>query len=227
MFVIVQNDPDCPPGTLPGLLTAAGHDFTTIAAYGEAPLPDPAGVTGVIVLGGEMGVHDTGRYPHLLRVLAYITRTLEAGTPLLGICLGGQLVAKAAGGVVHSPSPHGEQGISPVELNREGVADPLLSSVPNPFLTFQLHNDSFELPPGAVLLAGSRACPAQAFRLGEHAYGLQFHPEVDREIVSAWGALSSPPEDFLTGFLADELPFRNSSHPLLANFISLAARSPR
>ncbi|OGU08580.1 MAG: fused gamma-glutamyl-gamma-aminobutyrate hydrolase/peptidase [Geobacteraceae bacterium GWC2_58_44] len=227
MFLMVQNDPHCPPGGCSRLLASSGHPFRTVAAYAEQALPDPAALTGVIVLGGEMGVHDTERFPHLLRVRGFMSQALQAGTPLLGICLGGQLLAQLAGGLVSSPSPHGEKGVRQVNLNQEGAGDPLFLGLPTPFVTFQLHNDSFTVPPGATLLADSASCPAQAFRLGSNAYGVQFHPEVDRAIVSAWGALSAPPVDFLSGFIAAELPFSAASHAIIANFISLAAASRR
>jgi GMP synthase (glutamine-hydrolysing) len=227
MFVIIQNDPQCPPGACGKLLQSSGHPFRTVLGYLDEPLPDPALVTGVIVLGGDMGVHDTARFPHLTRVMAYMARALQAGAPLLGICLGGQLLAQLAGGQVSSPSPHGEKGVCQVTLNQAGASDPLFLGVASPFTTFQLHDDSFAVPPGAVLLAGSRACPAQAFRLGGHAYGLQFHPEVDRAIVSAWDAMSIPPSDLLRGFRAAEARFRAPSHAILANFIRLAALATR
>lgn len=227
MFLIVQNDPQCPPGGCVQLLERSGHPYRSVAGYCDEPFPDAAGLSGVIVLGGEMGVHDTESFPHLVRVRSFMARALEAGTPLLGICLGGQLLAQLAGGQVSSPSPHGEKGVCRVALHQEGASDPLFLGVPGHFVTFQLHRDSFTVPPGAVLLASSTACPAQAFRLGRHAYGLQFHPEVDRAIVSAWGALSEPPADYLAAFLSDELPFNAASHAILANFISLAAASLR
>lgn len=223
MFLIIQNDPQCPPGSLTELITAAGHDFRTVAAYQETELTAPDGVTGIIVLGGEMGVHDTARFPYLARVCALMGEALEKGTPLLGICLGGQLLAHVAGGRVSSPSPHGENGICRVDLNEDGARDPLFSGVDRNFVTFQLHGDSFTVPPGGLLLAASPVCPAQAFRLGKNAYGLQFHPEVDRSIVSHWGTLSTPAVDYLTGFVAEEAPFSASSRTILANFINLAS----
>lgn len=223
MFLIVQNDPHCPAGGLYPLLDASGLPYRIVAAYAAEPFPDPASLTGVVVLGGEMGVHDTLEHPHLPRVLQFITDTLAAGTPLLGICLGGQLLAHATGGVVHSPSCHGEMGICRVELNRQGSLDPLFAGVPTPFVTFQLHNDSFTLPPGATLLASSAACPAQAFRLPGRVYGVQFHPEVDRAIVDAWDGLFTPRADYLSGFIAAESDFNAASRAILANFISLAA----
>lgn len=223
MFLIIQNDPHCPPGSLAGLLSAAGHHFRTVAAYSTAELSAPSGVTGIIVLGGEMGVHDSAQFPHLVRVGALMAEALQTGTPLLGICLGGQLLAQVAGGRVSSPSPCGEKGISRVQLNEEGSRDPFFAGVQQSFVTFQLHQDSFSVPPGALLLAGSPVCPAQAFRLGRAAYGLQFHPEVDRAIVSCWGGLSTPPTDYLTGFLAEEPAFTASSRSILGNFIALAS----
>lgn len=223
MFIIVENDPQCPPGSLPELLAAAGQSFETVAAYRDEPLPDPGQFTGAIVLGGDMGVHETGRFPHLDRVRGFMARALREGTPLLGICLGGQLLAQLAGGRVASPSTHGEKGICQVELTASGAADPLFRGVADPFVTFQLHDDSFTLPPGATLLAGSAACPAQAFRLGGHAYGVQFHPEVDPAIVGCWERLPHPPLNLLTAFHASRRDFDAASRTMLANFISLAA----
>jgi len=227
MFAILQNDPRCPPGSCTSILASAGEPCLVLSCYGDDPLPDPAGLTGVIILGGEMGVHETERFPHLERVSSFMAKALQADTPLLGICLGGQLLAQLAGGLVSSPSTHGEKGICQVALNEAGVCDPLFLGVGNPFVTFQLHDDSFAVPPGAELLAHSAACPAQAFRLGRHAYGLQFHPEVDRPIVSAWGALSRPPRNFLAGFQGAEAQFKAASRAILSNFISLAVTSLR
>ena len=222
MIVIVQNDPHCPPGLCTGLIDAAGGTLHTVAAYADEPFPDLSPVTGVIVLGGEMGVHDTERFPFLERVRTFMTRAIEAGTPLLGICLGGQLLAQLAGGEVSSPSRHGEKGISLVSLTPAGAIDPLFAGLPTDFVTFQLHNDSFSVPPGATLLAGSALCPTQAFRLGRHGYGVQFHPEVERRIVAAWGALSTHPTNLLAGFLEHEDEFNAASRALLANFLTLA-----
>ncbi|QWV96076.1 type 1 glutamine amidotransferase [Geomonas nitrogeniifigens] len=223
MFLIVQNDPHCPAGGLVGILDESGHPYRCLAAYAAEPFPDPATLAGIVVLGGEMGVHDTVEHPHLARVLEFIEAAIKAGTPLLGICLGGQLLSHATGGVVSSPSCHGEMGICRVELNGEGSADPLFAGVPTPFVTFQLHGDSFTVPPGGTLLASSGACPAQAFRLPGSVYGVQFHPEVDRAIVDGWDGLFTPRADYLSGFIAAETEFNAASRAILANFISLAA----
>lgn len=225
MFLIVQNDPECPAGTCAGLLSARGDRYRTVAGYSGDPFPDPLSLAGVIVLGGEMSVYQTERFPYLDRVRHFIAAALKAKTPLLGICLGGQLLAQVAGGTVASPSRHGEKGISRVDLNDDGLADPLFAGLGRSFTTFQLHNDSFTVPPSGTLLASSPACPAQAFRLGGCAYGVQFHPEVDPSIVAAWGAFSFPAEDYLAGFLAQKSAFDAASTAILANFLSLALTS--
>ena len=225
MFVIVLNDPQCPPGSCLQLLAASGQPHATVAACHGELLPDPERLSGAIVLGGDMGVHETGRYPHLDRVRDFMGRALRAGTPLLGICLGGQLLAQLAGGTVASPSPHGEKGIGRVRLSAAGESDPLFAGVPNPFVTFQLHGDSFTPPPGATLLADSAACSAQAFRLGASAYGVQFHPEVDCDIVACWEQIAQPRLDLLSGFRSSQAAFDSASRAILTNFISLAAAS--
>ena len=227
MFVIVQITPQCPPGICLKLLAVSGHPHGTVAAYLDEPFPDPMRLTGVIVLGGEIGVYETARFPYLDRVRNFMEAALQAGTPLLGICLGGQLLAQVAGGTVASPSPHGEKGICPVSLTGAGAADPLFSGVPSPFVTFQLHDDSFTPPPGAALLAGSAACPAQAFRLGASAYAVQFHPEVDRAIVGCWDEMSQSRFGLLTEFQSSQTTYDAVSRTILSNFISLALVSPR
>lgn len=224
MFLIIQNDPLCPAGTCGSMLQSLGQPFTTSAVFGDCDFPALGSLAGVIVLGGEMSVYQTEDFPYLDQVRSFMLQALKAGTPLLGICLGGQLLAQAAGGAVSSPSPHGEQGIATVELVAAADNDPLFEGVTSPFVTFQLHNDSFTPPPGAALLARSQRCPAQAFRLGEHAYGVQFHPEVDRSIVTGWDHLSTPPTDLLSEFLLAEEPFHAASRRIISNFISLALR---
>jgi GMP synthase (glutamine-hydrolysing) len=223
MFLIIQNDPHCPPGSCSEILAESGIPFRTIHAYDEEPFPDRDQLTGVIVLGGEMGVYETESFPYLERVLSFMARLLEAGTPMLGICLGGQLLARVAGGEVSSPSPHGEKGVCQVDLTSAGASDPLFAGLSGRFVTFQLHDDSFTPPRGGILLASSPACPAQAFRVGASAYGLQFHPEVDTAIVSDWGRLSTPALDYLPAFRKAEAPFHAASRAIIANFISLCA----
>ena len=146
--------------------------------------------------------------------------------PLLGICLGGQLLAGVLGARVIADSCFGEKGTLPVTLTAEGRTDSLFAGIGHEFITFQWHNDSFEVPIGGILLASSEACPGQAFRYGNNAWGLQFHPEVNRTIVDVWARWSeetSPHADqFLASFTRMEESYHGASRRLLANFLRIA-----
>lgn len=153
----------------------------------------PAGLdpySGLLLMGGPMGVHDGARYPWLREEDRLLRQALDRKIPVLGVCLGSQLLAKAAGARV-SPGPRKEIGWYPIELTPEGAADPLFRHLPPRFETFEWHGDVFELPPGAVSLASSAQYPHQAFRLGARAYGLLFHLEVTEEMVRRFCSLFS------------------------------------
>ena len=110
---------------------------------------------------------------------------LDACVPLLGICLGAQLIAKAAGAVVMK-APIREVGWYEVRLTDAGACDPLLHGFTRHFDVFQFHEDTFELPPGAVHVIDAPRCPNQGFRIGQHAYGLQFHLEATEQMIQKW-----------------------------------------
>ena len=137
----------------------------------------------LVVLGGDQNVCDRDRLNYLEEELDVIARWLDGGRPLLGVCLGAQLLAHAAGGeVVRGDAP--ELGWCDVMLTDAGHADPVLGFGPQPLPAFQWHSCVARPPQGAALLARSEAC-LQAFRVGA-AWGVQFHPEVTREIVDGW-----------------------------------------
>ena len=225
MLVIIRNDPEVPLGAFTGYLAEAGTPYTTIHPYAGEALPPVRFLSAVIVLGGVMGVHDTDRHPFLVTVKGFIRECVSSGIPFLGICLGGQLLADALGGRV-TPRACGEKGTLPVRLSSEGKNDPLFAGASEEFVTFQWHNDCFATPEGGVLLASSAACPGQAFRFGSNVYGLQFHPEVDRAIVSLWAGESEESADVAARFLADfitgEDAYRGASRLLLNNFLRIA-----
>ena len=145
----------------------------------------PAADAPLIVLGGPMAAYDTDRHPFLAREIELIRRCLERERPVLGICLGAQLLAAAAGARVYHGERGKEIGWAEVELSEAGVADPIWAGFPQCFMTFHWHGDTFDIPDGAVLLASSDRYP-QAFRLGPSAYGVQFHPEVVPVELEAW-----------------------------------------
>lgn len=140
---------------------------------------------GLIILGGHMGVYEADKYKHIKIEMQLIEEALKKNIPILGICLGAQLLAHVLGGSVKKSSEK-EIGWSSINLTSEGLRDPLLSHF-NPRETiFQLHGDTFDIPHSATHLAESEVCRGQAFRYGDKVYGLQFHLEVDAPMIQRW-----------------------------------------
>ncbi|GLI38723.1 type 1 glutamine amidotransferase [Geobacter hydrogenophilus] len=225
MFLIVQNDPEVPAGAYAHYLEEMGVSFRLLCPFAGEELPPAEEAAAVLVLGGAMGVHDTAKHPFLRAVKGFIAKTVAAGIPYLGICLGGQLLAHVLGAPV-TTGANGEKGTLTVTLTPDGGSDPLFAGISSSFRTFQWHNDTFAIPDGGALLASSPACPHQAFRMGARAWGLQFHPEVTREIVAAWARWSdetAPLADrFVEEFAAAEPDFQDASRRILVNFIRIA-----
>jgi GMP synthase (glutamine-hydrolysing) len=163
---------------------AAGHELVEWRPDEEPP-PSHDRFGAVIVFGGSMNVDEEDEHPWLRDEKRHLGELLERGTPMLGICLGSQLVAEAAGGEVRR-APRPEIGWHEIELTPEGEADELLGVMPERFESFQYHHYEWLLPPGGVTLARS-ALALQAFRLGERpVWGLQFHPEVTEPDLGSW-----------------------------------------
>jgi GMP synthase (glutamine-hydrolysing) len=140
---------------------------------------------GLVVLGGPQAADQTDRFPHLRYEKEAIRTAVENGYPVLGICLGAQLIAASLGGrTLRGRAP--EFGWADVTPTAAGRADPLFRHFDGSEQIFQWHSDTFTLPHGAVHLASSRACAQQAFRLRDHVYGLQFHLEADRALIGRW-----------------------------------------
>ncbi len=174
-----------------------------------------------------MSVHDTTEFPFLLQLKTLITDLVHKGTPYLGICLGGQLLAEVLGGTVRLQT-HGEKGCHEISLTRSGAEDPLFSGISRQFVSFQWHSDCFEPPLGALHLARSDACLYQAFRCGRAAYGLQFHPEVTQEVIQEWSEdLDNGRSELLQTFAEKEATYRSVSFRILNNFLRLAQLETR
>jgi GMP synthase (glutamine-hydrolysing) len=145
--------------------------------------PDLAEAAGLILMGGPMSVNDNLSW--LGDEMRAIRDAIDRGRPVLGICLGAQLIAKALGARVYR-NPVREIGWAPVSWTEEAAADPLFRGFSRPETVFHWHGETFDLPDGAERLAYSEACANQAFRIAGNVYGLQFHPEVTPAIIEAW-----------------------------------------
>lgn len=167
-------------------LASGGLQIETLKVHRGESVPETIGEDcGLIVLGGPMNVDDVEAHPHLEDQVALIRRAVADDRPVLGICLGAQLLAKALGASVYRASTS-EVGWGEVELTEEGLSDRIFNGLPNPLPVFQWHVDTFDLPSGAVRLATSKECANQSFRYGRRTYGFQFHCEVGEEMASEW-----------------------------------------
>jgi GMP synthase (glutamine-hydrolysing) len=150
---------------------------------------------GVILLGGYMGVYEGDKYAHLNVEFKLIEDALKRELPVLGICLGSQILASVLGSTVRKHTER-EMGWYDVELTDEGTSDPVIGHFNRTEKVFQSHGDIFDVPNCAVHLARSAICEGQAFRYGKNVYGLQFHLEVNRAIVDDWLEMPENQERF-------------------------------
>lgn len=186
MILIIKHIDIEGPGTLGDFLRSHGEPFKTIDLGAGHPLPvSPSAFNAVVVLGGPMNVYEEDRYPFLKPENEFIRKVLDENVPFLGICLGSQLLAKAAGALVVK-SPLKEIGWYNIQLTDEGKKDPFFSGLQCQDPVYQWHGDMFEIPAGGQLLATASGCPHQAFRAGKKAYGLQFHIEVTDRSIREW-----------------------------------------
>lgn len=173
------------------VVTADGHALDEWS-IGSEPAPPHAleRYDAVMVYGGHMNVDQEQEHPWLLEEDELIRGLVERRVPLFGVCLGGQLLAKAAGAHV-GPSPKPERGFVRVTTTDAAADDPVFSTLPREFDAFEAHQYAFDVPKGAVELARSSVC-TQAIRVGECAWGVQFHPEVRLEQVEEWLRRDAP-----------------------------------
>ena len=173
-------------GTLDPLLRGSGFRIRYVN-FGRHPHAHPSldGYQGLIVLGGPMNVDETDRHPHLAVEIDLVREAIDRGIPVLGICLGAQIIARALEADVRR-APKKEIGWYDVSPTAEGRGDPLLGHFSDSERIFQWHGDSFEIPDEAAHLVSAPECPNQAFRFGDRVYGFQFHLEVDEHMVGRW-----------------------------------------
>lgn len=223
MIAVIETDSHVPPGSVATILEEAGRAWRIVKpAQGEA-LPAVEELKGAIILGGRMGANDEAEFPFIGELKRFIRDAAACDLPVLGICLGGQIMAEALGGKVHS-NRFGEKGTNCVRLTTLGCFDPVFGGLPYDFVAFHWHNDSFVIPAGAVLLATNVCCPAQAFRYGAGIYGLQFHPEMDEATAKKWGEDEKMPEIYAR-YQKEGAAHEASGRAVIENFIRFAERN--
>ena len=199
--VVVQNSPRSSPGRLPGWLDEDGIDAVVVdgSDLPERLTAGSAAVDGLVLLGGGYLPDDDERAPFLPRERALVGEAMTEAVPVLGICLGAQLLAHVTGGEVTAKSGETERGSCPVDLLAAAGDDPLFAGLTgyDELRMIQNHQDSITtLPPGAVHLATSGKCRVQAFRVGAAAWGVQFHPETPAARVADWDESKLAAEGF-------------------------------
>ncbi len=173
-------------GTFHPMLKNAGFRIRYVNfSRSNYSIPKLSNYDGLVILGGPMNVDQIDEHAYLVPEVESIREFIEMDTPVLGICLGSQLIAKALGASVYK-NPKKEIGWYDVHVTEEGKNDLLLCTFNDTEKVFQWHGDTFEIPQGAVRLATSPLCINQAFRYGDKVYGFQFHLEVDRSMIERW-----------------------------------------
>jgi GMP synthase-like glutamine amidotransferase len=218
---LIHQD-NAPTGTFADAVRARGAELTEWnIANGPPPAPLES-YDAVFIFGGGMHVDQEDTHPWLRDEDELVKGLLAQEMPLFGVCLGSQLIAKAAGAHV-GPAPRDEIGWHVVELTPEAADDPVLGGAPQKFNAFQWHSYVFELPRGATPLARSDV-GLQAFRLGDSTWGIQFHAEVTQEIIEVWARSDGARHQF------DPAPmerWNQLGRALADRFLEVAARRPR
>jgi GMP synthase-like glutamine amidotransferase len=186
--LVLQHAAPEGPGLIARAVEARELAIQIVRSFeGERVPADVGDAVGLVVLGGPMSVHDADRFPYLRQEMKLIEQGMKAGCPVLGVCLGSQLLASVLGARVVK-APRKEVGWHRVTLNDDGLADPVFKGSESSFMGFHWHGEIFSLPQGATSLARSELTSHQAFRYGTSVYGILFHLEVTQEIIEAMAA---------------------------------------
>jgi len=194
-FLIIVPEATAPAGLVGETLASEGASYDTILPVegfaSRSPFSYPGipseidDYAGLVVLGGPMGANDTAEHPFLTDTMGLVRKFAAADRPVLGICLGSQIIARAFGGEVYRMDRL-ESGFRTMEVTRDGKDDPVFSALGATITSFQNHFDAVRNVPNATPLATGSACPIQAYRIGRATYATQFHPEVTIDIVREW-----------------------------------------
>ncbi|MEM8810075.1 MAG: type 1 glutamine amidotransferase, partial [Cyanobacteria bacterium P01_G01_bin.38] len=183
-ILVIQNADHDPIGILGEHLVAQGAHLHTWLAFQQATHP-PGDYAGLVILGGPMNAHEDDKFPYLRQIVELIQQFHAEAKPVMGVCLGAQLIARAFGSKVY-PHSTPELGFSPLAVVDPTAEEPWLQDCPKDLHLMQWHFDTFDLPPQATLLMTNDVCTHQAYRIGSNIYGFQFHLEVTPDIVSSW-----------------------------------------
>jgi GMP synthase-like glutamine amidotransferase len=183
--LFIQNGEHDHPGLLGRVVEESGFAMDVIHAWDGEPVPTVAnGWRGIVIGGGLMSAYETAQYPFLVDEMRLVNATRDAKRPLLGLCLGAQIMSAALGGKV-SANATKEIGFQDVKFTPEAAEDPVWNEVPTVINPVHWHGDVFSLPAGAVRLASSDITPNQLMRIGTNMYGVQFHLEIDYPVLRA------------------------------------------
>lgn len=183
-ILIIQSHPSVPPGTIADFFADSDYPCQLVKLYQEQKLDSPDSYQAMIILGTPNRVDQIDQIKELRLLRDFAKEALAQELPALGICFGSQLLASLSGAKVKR-NPVIEVGEYTVELTEAGLADSIFENCSAQEKVFHWHSDSFDLPDSANLLATTKTCTNQAFRLG-NIVGLQFHPEVEESIVAHW-----------------------------------------
>jgi len=218
------------PETLGEFFKAHGFSSRVIDLSKEEKLPsDLSDIDAVVCLGGPMNVDEEDKYPFLKEENIFIKKILKEEIPFLGICLGSQLLAKAAGAKV-SQNPVKEIGWYKINLTPDGKKDLLFEGIPEEVEVYQWHGDTFAIPNEGKWLASSKLCAHQALKIGPCAYGLQFHIEITDKSIREWSdeyfkddkkVLNIQKSNMLKQYEQNKKTFHGLAETIFSNFLKL------
>ncbi len=208
------------PGTLGTFLEGNGVEIEIAKLYAGDPVPSEIDrFHAVISMGGPMNVYEEDRYPFLKYETEFLKKVIDANIPVMGVCLGAQMIAKACGEKVYR-APEEEVGWCEISLTEHARDDLLFKNLPQTLTIFQWHGDTFDIPHGGILLARSEVCENQAFKY-KNAYGLQFHVEVTEEMLAEWFEDSEQKNEILAKYHSLKTELNKNAEKIYRGFLEL------